>query len=127
MPHKDPEKAREYLRKYRSIPKNRINRNVGSRKKRKSNKILVLTEYSKKISNSDHPVCACCGEDFHEIFLSIDHIIPLAKTRSRILRGNDLYPKLIKQNFPDGYQVLCHNCNHAKDDLGECPHQRSNK
>jgi hypothetical protein len=24
--------------------------------------------------------------------------------------------------FPDGFQVLCHNCNLAKGYYGECPH-----
>jgi hypothetical protein len=30
---------------------------------------------------------------------------------------------LIKNNFPDGFQVLCHNCNMSIGLYGYCPHQ----
>lgn len=31
--------------------------------------------------------------------------------------GQTLYRKLIKQGYPEGYQVLCHNCNYWKKDI----------
>ena len=84
----------------------------------------MLTEYSKKISGVDHPICACCGEDFHEIFLSIDHIKPISKSKTE-KRGIELYAKLERNGYPEGFQVLCHNCNKAKGTNEKCPHQRS--
>jgi hypothetical protein len=30
---------------------------------------------------------------------------------------------LVKNKFPGGFQVLCHNCNYAKARSGRCPHQ----
>jgi hypothetical protein len=34
------------------------------------------------------------------------------------------YRWLITNNFPDDFQILCHNCNYAKSH-GGCPHKRS--
>lgn len=30
---------------------------------------------------------------------------------------------LRRNNYPNGFQVLCHNCNMAKGFYGKCPHQ----
>lgn len=80
----------------------------------------VFAHYSKE----DPPRCECCGE-LHEEFLSIDHING-GGTRHRGQIGRSyLYFWLIKQNFPEGFRVLCHNCNQASGSLGKCPHQRN--
>jgi hypothetical protein len=34
-----------------------------------------------------------------------------------------MYRWLAKKNFPEGFQVLCANCNVAKSQNGVCPHQ----
>ena len=31
---------------------------------------------------------------------------------------------IIKNNFPKGFQILCHNCNSAKAVYGKCPHEK---
>ena len=31
---------------------------------------------------------------------------------------------LVQNNFPEGFQLLCNNCNLAKGFYGECPHTR---
>jgi hypothetical protein len=68
--------------------------------------------------------CACCGENTPE-FLSIDHIAGNgAAHRKEIGEGSRLYAWLIKNNFPEGFQLLCYNCNHAKGHRGECPHNK---
>lgn len=68
--------------------------------------------------------CACCGES--EIgFLSLDHIDTNgAKERRDSGRkgGYVFYAWLRLNGWPDGYQVLCYNCNCARYYLGECPH-----
>jgi hypothetical protein len=81
------------------------------------NKLLVMSHYS-------GGKCACCGEDKLE-FLAIDHIDNNGnEERNKLgISGNMFYRWLIKNDFPSGYQVLCHNCNQAKGSFGVCPHQ----
>lgn len=73
--------------------------------------------------------CKCCKETI-EVFLTIDHKDGNgAKYRLQLGNGNrstgssKFYTWLIKNNFPDGYQTMCWNCNRAKYQLGTCPHQ----
>lgn len=72
-------------------------------------------------------VCACCGES-NSGFLTIDHIQGGGnKHRKEIGRGggNWFYAWLIRENYPDGYQTLCYNCNCGKaHNSGVCPHER---
>jgi len=72
--------------------------------------------------------CACCGEKTLE-FLAIDHINGSGKKHRKELRatGTNLNSWLKKNNFPKGYQILCHNCNLAKGFYGKCPHKRKKK
>lgn len=71
--------------------------------------------------------CACCG--ISEIcFLSIDHInndgYKEKGTRKNRVSGYLLYKKIIKENYPDTLQILCFNCNLAKQhNRGVCPHR----
>lgn len=72
-------------------------------------------------------VCACCGETEPK-FLSIDHINnDGAEMRRKGVHGNGgvaFYQWLRKSGFPDGFQVLCMNCNVGKHrNGGVCPHQ----
>ena len=69
--------------------------------------------------------CVCCGESRFE-FLSVDHTEG-GGTRHRResgLRGAAIIGWLIKEGFPEGFRVLCHNCNQATGFYGFCPHQR---
>ena len=68
--------------------------------------------------------CACCGESRFE-FLAIDHINGGGdKHRLEVGRGSLMVAWIIRQGFPDGFQLLCHNCNQAKGYYGACPHER---
>ena len=68
-------------------------------------------------------VCRCCGEGTYE-FLAIDHINGGGNKHHRSLRGrNHLIRLLRQQDYPPGYQVLCHNCNMARGFYGRCPHE----
>ena len=85
-------------------------------------KLTVLRHYSGGV-----PQCACCEEP-HVEFLTIDHIGNDGAAHRKVLRksgvnGSTFYWWLIKNNFPDGFQVLCMNCNFAKGAFGECPHE----
>lgn len=67
--------------------------------------------------------CACCGET--EIrFLQIDHIENNGAEHRRELRTNRLDAWLKRNGYPEGFQVLCANCNFAKHtNGGTCPHE----
>lgn len=56
--------------------------------------------------------CAICGIEDIDV-LVIDHIEGGGSrhARERGTYRSHLYQFLIKNNFPDGYRVLCHNCN----------------
>jgi hypothetical protein len=68
--------------------------------------------------------CACCGEAATE-FLGIDHIEGGGTEHRRELtrQGTTLYLWLRKHGYPEGFRVLCHNCNLAIGFYGACPHQ----
>ena len=72
--------------------------------------------------------CICCGEA-HEEFLTIDHAHGGGSRHRQELRAEGgavykLYEWLVENGFPDGYQLLCFNCNIAKAQHGQCPHER---
>ena len=71
-------------------------------------------------------VCACCGETTLE-FLSLDHTNNDGAKQRRLLKyhgsGHAFYVWLRKHGYPEGYQVLCMNCNFGKRmNGGVCPH-----
>ncbi len=66
--------------------------------------------------------CTCCGELTYE-FLTVDHINNDGAQHRREMPGKNLYHWLINSNFPEGFQILCYNCNCAKGAYGQCPHQ----
>lgn len=81
---------------------------------------LILEHYGKQ--------CNCCGES-NRRFLTIDHINNDGAQERRKLFGStggtsyrtDLF--IIKNNYPDTYQILCYNCNCGKErNNGICPH-----
>jgi hypothetical protein len=70
--------------------------------------------------------CACCGET-EPTFLSIDHVNNDGaehKRRENLVTGEQLYRWLRRNGFPNGFQVLCMNCQWGKrNNNGVCPHQ----
>ena len=76
--------------------------------------------------------CACCGETQDE-FLSIDHINndgaehrkQLSKRSVRGGGGSLMHQWLKNEKYPEGFQVLCFNCNMAKGFYGQCPHSKT--
>ncbi|SRR5258706_9542983 len=72
--------------------------------------------------------CVCCGEDSLE-FLTLDHINNDGAEHRKQFKdsfGDKLYSNLLRNNFTSKYelQILCWNCNLAKQNYGECPHNR---
>lgn len=82
--------------------------------------------------------CQCCGETEPD-FLCIDHINNDGYLYRKSVKnpetgkytktgphtGDRLLRWLIRNDFPEGFQVLCHNCNHSKKKHGICIHQLS--
>lgn len=83
----------------------------------KEERIKALTHYG-----GNPPKCVCCGES-HLKFLTIDHINGGGnKHRKKV--GSYICAWLIKNNFPEDFQVLCYNCNCGRSlNNGICPHK----
>lgn len=82
-------------------------------------RMVVLRHYS-----NGKFECACCSENYL-MLLSVDHIFnDGGEARRNKLHGSgySFWRFLIKNDFPKGYQVLCHNCNLGKAMYGICPH-----
>jgi hypothetical protein len=129
MPHKDNEYHKKYYqahkKRYQELaencsPERKKYTKEYAKKYRTNLKIEILSHYS----NSLVPYCACCNEK-HIEFLAIDHIDGSgAKHRKENkLFGMSFYRWLKKNNYPEGFQVLCFNCNWVKGYAGKCPHE----
>lgn len=123
----NPEKHRQYSRDYRKrnpevaklyYEKNK-ERLVGVRKARHQRlKFFILHYYS-----GGKPKCACCGINDIE-FLTIDHINGGGGTHRKSMKAYSIYVWLKRENLPEGYRVLCMNCNFALGKFGYCPHHK---
>jgi len=86
-------------------------------------RLTVLSHYSQ-----GKLVCNCCGESNYG-FLTLDHINSDGwkekKKEYRRHAGWKSYKTLIDKGFPEGYQVLCYNCNCGRDKTPSkiCPHK----
>lgn len=125
---KNREKMREYYKKYRSTEKykrarklyyekNREKLRLYHQKNNQSIRLKCLFHYG-----GNPPKCACC-EEKEIAFLALDHIKNDGNKHRKIIRKSIFY-WAIKNNFPKGLQVLCHNCNMAKAFYNICPHNK---
>ena len=104
--------TREYLKNWRRA--NPEQRREIDRRRRRKRRLEVLSAYG------NH--CVCCGETI-KVFLDIDHINNDGAThRQKIGSGSyGFYVWLKRYDYPEGFQILCRNCNWAKA-KGGCPH-----
>ena len=65
--------------------------------------------------------CACCGVS-EAPFLAIDHIDGV-RPEGAPKGGHQLYAWLRRNEWPEGFQILCHNCNMAVRFDRTCPHK----
>ena len=125
-------KRKEYRKEYKKKP------HVKSKAKNlyDDKRLLILQTYSKLHSNSNIPCCNCCGENSHVDFLALDHILGRKEMESipelmELGYSSEFHPAqltdwIIKNNFPEGFQILCVNCNFAKGmkkNNNQCPHE----
>ena len=90
--------------------------NESSKLSHRKNKKIVFDHYGN--------ICICCKETRTE-FLTIDHINGEgAKHRKKVGAGSRFYRWLINNDFPEGFQTLCMNCNFSRGKFGYCPHER---
>jgi hypothetical protein len=95
----------------------------GARKTRLKAKQRTIQHYGGK--------CDCCGET-HLEFLCIDHVNNDGSAHRKAyeqatglkLGGQRMYNWLWRNNYPDGFRVLCFNCNCARGMFGYCPHEK---
>lgn len=67
--------------------------------------------------------CACCGET-EPLFLTIDHMTMNGGEHRRQIKRFDIAYWLWLNDYPDGFQVLCFNCNTGRyRNGGRCPHE----
>lgn len=116
-------KLNKYKQNWYTAHKERILQKAGIY--RRELRLKVISHYSQGKNE-----CACCGEK-HMEFLTINHMNG-GGTKHRIqlsgggkkVSGNIFYKWLVKNNFPEGYNVLCDNCNSSLGRYGYCPHQK---
>jgi hypothetical protein len=69
--------------------------------------------------------CSCCGE-WRIPFLGIDHINGGGRKHRKAIHM-PITVWLKRNNYPEGYRILCHNCNLAIGFYGACPHDSERK
>lgn len=116
---KNKEQKKAYHHKYYLEHLERIKAN---RRKHREQKKIYDTEYRRQLktkvlshySGGDTPACIHCGVRDMRI-LSIDHIDGSgAEHRRLVSSGTGFYHWLVRNNYPEGYQTLCMNCQFIK-------------
>lgn len=93
-----------------------VKRSEASRASQKRLRQKVIAAYGGK--------CVCCGEKTYE-FLTVDHKNNDGAKHRRELKVTGVATMMrwiVRNGFPDTLQVLCWNCNAAKQYHGRCPH-----
>lgn len=103
-------KQNEYAKKY--YWSHREECRISKQKCNDKFKLATLQRYSSTI-----PTCAVCGEK-DILVLCLDHINGAGEAQRKelnVIGGVSFYRKLKNQGYPDGFQVLCANCNLRKE------------
>jgi len=111
-----------YYRAYKALNLEKCKKRVRKAKARYRVKLRkdVLIHYGGEV-----PKCACCGENRDE-FLCLDHINGGGNEHRRKIGegGQRTYMWVRKNHYPEGFRVLCLNCNGSLGSYGYCPHER---
>ena len=111
---KNMEKYRAYARDW--VKRNPEKHRANSARSIKKQRFLVIKHYSKGKFE-----CACCGEKEYR-FLAIDHINNDGAKHRKDVKAVNITWWLVKNGYPEGFQILCSNCNFGKRVTGVCPH-----
>ncbi|MGW1617278.1 hypothetical protein ACWCQZ_49875 [Streptomyces sp. NPDC002285] len=86
---------------------------------RRRQRAEALAAYSK----TPEPSCVCCGV-IGSAFLAIDHINGGGRQHRLETGGGGFYTWLRRNGYPEGFRILCHNCNFGRQiNGGTCPHK----
>lgn len=122
-------KNKEKISAYKKTKKYKI-LNKLNREKNKEKRKLTNLKYKLDAFNAyGGAFCSCCGEK-EVYFLAIDHVNGGGrKERKKSGRhGHHMYRWLKKNNYPDCYRVLCHNCNFSVHlNNGKCEHNSTDE
>ena len=126
MPYKNPEDyklwyERNRERKIAQVSANYQNQTHDEREKHNARMRDYYRRCRQKCFDHYGRQCACCGET-ELLFLTFDHINGGGRKHNEKV---GYIPRwLVSQGFPDGFQVLCMNCNLGRSiNGGVCPHQ----
>ncbi len=115
-----PEIKRASTKKWRQTNPEKIRKNQdASRDAHLKIRRKVIDYYSNGTNK-----CACCGESQFE-FLVIDHTHGGGgkhRKEHKLSGSTRLAYWLQREGFPDGFRILCHNCNMCLGAYGYCPH-----
>jgi hypothetical protein len=111
---KYPERIKESSHKYELEKRDKEKHSRQYKKRRYEYKYECFKYYSNETMK-----CARCGIGIFDV-LTIDHINGGGRKMAREIGigdgkgGHRLYIYLVKNNFPDGFRVLCFNCQHLE-------------
>ena len=72
-------------------------------------------------------------KNYKKFIMDLKYVLPCGKCRKNLpkkeqkLKGEKLNSWLKKNDYPDGFEVLCWNCNLTKGSFGHCPHEELKK
>jgi hypothetical protein len=127
MPYKDIRRRRKYHREYlRRRWKSKMKLAQVEWYRRNRERIAAETRQLRLEVLSHYggypPRCACCGEATYA-FLSLDHIGGGGYAHRKATHMH-VYKWAKRHGFPEGFRVLCMNCNWGERMEGQCPHLR---
>ena len=106
-------KSAAYKKEWKKLNRERVNTRSQEYYARK--RAAVFAHYGQ--------VCVCCGET-EEMFLTVDHPNNDGNEHKKVVGSQGIYRWLVKNGFPDGFRILCYNCNSGRwRNGGECPHE----
>ena len=108
---------KEYIKKYNKEYRNKEGQKDKKNKKTREARSLLRLEILNHYSNESLVCCRCGYGDVRA--LDLDHKENNGGDHRKAIgrRGAtyDIYAQLKRDGFPDGYQVLCRNCNWIKE------------
>ena len=123
------EKVKEWGKRYYEDNKETVNernkiwaaKNPESLRKSRKKFTRKRKEYIIAYYSNNTNKCECCNESNIE-FLTVDHINGDGAQHRREIGGGHLYHWLTKNKYPEGFRILCLNCNFSLGQYGYCPH-----
>ena len=114
----NPEKVKEINARYNE--KNKLRIRMRNRLWHTRNKLAKSAKHERdkeaviNVLTNGEGTCRWCGQGDLDV-LCLDHINDDGAAHRRTIRTTNSYQWIIKHGYPEGFQVLCFNCNMKKD------------